>query len=95
MVLLSGGLDEIERQGAVPATLEARPSIAANALDDSGNPDCRPEFYASVSERLRLGSTLGTQYGVSIAVEMPLIALTKAEIARAAVGPRRGRQPGR
>jgi 7-cyano-7-deazaguanine synthase len=83
--LESEALDAIERRGADPARLEARLFIAANALDYSGYPDCRPEFYASVAETLRLGSKLGTQYGVSIQVETPLIAMTKAEIVRAAV----------
>jgi 7-cyano-7-deazaguanine synthase len=83
--LESEALDAIERRGADPATLEARLFIAANALDYSGYPDCRPEFYASIAETLRLGSKLGTQYGVSIQVETPLIAMTKAEIVRAAI----------
>lgn len=83
--LESEALDAIERQGADPATLEARLFIAANALDYSGYPDCRPEFYTSVTETLRLGSKLGMQYGISIRVETPLIAMTKAQIARAAV----------
>lgn len=84
-LLESVALDAIERRGADPARLEARLFIAANALDYSGYPDCRSEFYASVSETLRLGSKLGTQYGISIQVETPLIAMTKAEIVRAAV----------
>src|SRR5688500_19827407 len=42
-------------------------------------------LFRSVAETVRLGSKLGTQYGVSIKVETPLIAMTKAEIVRAAV----------
>jgi 7-cyano-7-deazaguanine synthase len=83
--LESEALDAIERRGVASGTLEARLFIAANALDYSGYPDCRPEFYSAVSETLRLGSKLGTQYGVQIQVETPLIAMTKAEIVRAAV----------
>ncbi|MFN8637595.1 MAG: 7-cyano-7-deazaguanine synthase QueC [Chloroflexota bacterium] len=83
--LESEALAAIERRGADPATLEARLFIAANALDYSGYPDCRPEFYDSISETVRLGSKLGTQYGVRIQIETPLIAMTKAEIVRAAV----------
>jgi 7-cyano-7-deazaguanine synthase len=83
--LESEALDAIERHGADPATLEARLFIAANALDYSGYPDCRPEFYTSVTETVRLGSKLGTQYSVPIRIETPLIAMTKAEIVRAAV----------
>jgi 7-cyano-7-deazaguanine synthase len=83
--LESEALDAIERRGVDPAHLEARLFIAANALDYSGYPDCRPEFYRSVTETVRLGSKLGTQYGVAIQIETPLIAMTKAEIVRAAV----------
>ena len=83
--LESEALDAIERRGVDPAELEARLFIAANALDYSGYPDCRPEFYASATETVRLGSKLGTQYGVAIRIETPLIAMTKAEIVRAAV----------
>jgi 7-cyano-7-deazaguanine synthase len=84
--LESEALDAIERRGVDPAQLEARLFIAANALDYSGYPDCRPEFYASVAETVRLGSKLGTQYGVTIQIETPLIAMSKAEIVRAAIG---------
>jgi 7-cyano-7-deazaguanine synthase len=59
--------------------------LLSGGLDSSGYPDCRPEFYASISETLRLGSKLGAQYGVAIQVETPLIALSKAEIVRAAL----------
>jgi len=83
--LESEALDAIERRGVAQAELEVRLFIAANALDYSGYPDCRPEFYASATETVRLGSKLGTQYGVAIRIETPLIAMTKAEIVRAAV----------
>ncbi|MGE3270446.1 MAG: 7-cyano-7-deazaguanine synthase QueC [Chloroflexota bacterium] len=83
--LESEALDAIEQRGVDPQHLEATVFVAANALDYSGYPDCRPEFYASVVETVRLGSKLGTQYGVPIRVETPLIAMSKADIARAAV----------
>jgi 7-cyano-7-deazaguanine synthase len=81
-LLESECLRAIEERGADPATLTAALFVAANAVDYSGYPDCRPEFYASVAETLRLGSKLGTQYGVPFRVETPLIRLTKAEIVR-------------
>lgn len=83
--LESQALNAIEHRGVDPKTLEAALFIAANAIDYSGYPDCRPEYYAAVTEALRLGSKLGTQYGVPIRIETPLIAMTKAEIVRAAV----------
>ena len=59
--------------------------VAANAIDYSGYPDCRPEFYEAAVETLRLGSKLGTQYGISFTVETPLIDKSKADIVRLAV----------
>lgn len=84
-LLESQALHAIEREGADPGAVSATLLIAANAIDYSGYPDCRPEFYASAAETLRLGSKLGTQYGVPISIETPLIALSKAEIVRLAV----------
>src|SRR4029078_9836934 len=51
----------------------------------SGYPDCRPEFYAAAVETLRLGSKLGTQYGVPLTLQTPIIDRTKAEIVRLAL----------
>ena len=83
--LESQALDAIERQGVDPANLEATLFVAANSLDYSGYPDCRPAYYQSVANTVRLGSKLGTQYDVSIEIATPLIAMSKAEIALAAV----------
>jgi 7-cyano-7-deazaguanine synthase len=83
-LLESEALHAIEQQGVRPADLEATLFIAANALDYSGYPDCRPEFYHSVVETLRLGSKLGTQYGVPFRIETPIISMSKAEIVRLA-----------
>jgi len=74
-------LDLIENQGANPAALEAGIFVGANAIDYSGYPDCRPEFYEAVTRVLQLGSKLGTAYGVPIAIEAPIITMSKAEIA--------------
>ena len=56
--------------------------IAPNALDYSGYPDCRPEFYEKVRKTFEAGSKLSSVYGVSMKVETPIIHLSKAEIAR-------------
>ncbi|MBI4492785.1 MAG: 7-cyano-7-deazaguanine synthase QueC [Chloroflexi bacterium] len=84
-LLESEALHALEVQGTPPAELEARIFIAANAIDYSGYPDCRPEYYGAVVEALRLGSKLGTQYGVPLRIETPLIDKTKADIVRLAV----------
>lgn len=82
--LESAALDLIEVQACDPATLDASIFIAANAVDYSGYPDCRPEFYESMSQSLRLGSKLGAQYGVGLNIETPIIDKSKAGIVRIA-----------
>lgn len=75
-------LDRIEREGADPATLEGAIYVGANAIDYSGYPDCRPEFYDAITEVIRLGSKIGTAYEVPIRIEAPIITMSKAEIVR-------------
>ncbi|MBI2766150.1 MAG: 7-cyano-7-deazaguanine synthase QueC [Chloroflexi bacterium] len=72
----------IEQEGADPASLEAAVFVGANAIDYSGYPDCRPEFYAALAEVLRLGSKLGTAYGVAMRIEAPIIRMSKVDIVR-------------
>ncbi len=55
--------------------------IAANALDYSGYPDCRPEFYRAFQEVARLGTKRGVE-GDAIEIRTPLIAMSKADIVR-------------
>ena len=83
--LESDALQAIEQESVPPDQTEAILFIAANAIDYSGYPDCRPEYYESMMETLRLGSKLGTQYGVRPRIETPLIDKTKADIVRLAV----------
>lgn len=82
--LESQTLDAIENGGAAPESVEAVLIIAANAIDYSGYPDCRPEFYDAIKESLRLGSKIGTQYGVPFTIATPLIEMSKADIVRLA-----------
>jgi 7-cyano-7-deazaguanine synthase len=83
-LLESEALHALERGGVPPAALQATLFIAANAIDYSGYPDCRPDYYRAAAETFRLGSKLGTQYGVPFRIETPLIHLTKAQIVRLA-----------
>ncbi len=55
--------------------------IAANALDYSGYPDCRPEFYKAFQDVARLGTKRGVE-GDVIEIRTPLIAKSKADIVR-------------
>ena len=75
-------LEAIETGGQAPEDIDPVLYIAANALDYSGYPDCRPEFYAALTETLRLGSKIGTQYGRAIRIATPLIDKSKADIVR-------------
>ena len=75
-------LDAIEGEGHAPEDIEPVLYIAANALDYSGYPDCRPEFYAALTETLRLGSKIATQYGCVMRIATPLIDKSKADIVR-------------
>ena len=72
-------------EGVSPTDVQAYLYMAPNAIDYSGYPDCRPEFYESAVETLNLGSRLFTQYGIRIEVKTPILAMTKADIVRLAV----------
>ncbi len=78
----------IEVEGVAASDVAASVYMAPNALDYSGYPDCRPEFYATIRRTLDLGSKLWMEYAVPIRVETPIINLSKAEIA--ALGVRLG-----
>lgn len=72
--------------GAMAESLAAQAIfIGVNAIDYSGYPDCRPEFYDEVAQVLRLGSKVGTAYNVPMRIEAPIIAMTKADIVRYAL----------
>ena len=82
--LESLALHAIEARKVSPRDLEAYIFIAPNAIDYSGYPDCRPEFYEKMRDALMYGSKLWTQYNVQIQIETPIIHLSKAEIVRLA-----------
>jgi 7-cyano-7-deazaguanine synthase len=55
--------------------------IGANALDYSGYPDCRPEFFTAFEEVAKLGTKVGVE-GNPISIRYPLIRMSKAEIVK-------------
>jgi len=57
--------------------------IGVNALDYSGYPDCRPEFVAAFENMANIATKAGAE-GDRFTVHTPLIAMTKADIAREA-----------
>lgn len=83
--LESTALHAIESEGMKPERVQARIYMAPNAIDYSGYPDCRPEFFVQAAETLRLGSKLWTQYKVGFEVETPIIRMGKADIVKMAV----------
>ena len=78
-------LSLIENEKVDPAELEASIFIAANAIDYSGYPDCRPEYYEKMTRVLFEGSKLGAQYKKPINIQTPIILRTKAEIVKLAL----------
>ena len=79
-------LHSIEMEGVDASSVTASVYMAPNALDYSGYPDCRPEFYQAMKKALDLGSKIWTEYAVSINVETPIIGLSKAEIVALGMG---------
>ncbi len=59
--------------------------IGANALDYSGYPDCRPEYFKAVEAVLRLGTKAGLE-GKGARIETPLLKLSKKEIIELGMG---------
>ena len=80
--LESLALYAIEGRKVSPRDVEAHIFMAPNAIDYSGYPDCRPEYYEKMRDALMCGSKLWTQYRVPIQIETPIIHLSKAEIVR-------------
>lgn len=56
--------------------------IGVNAIDYSGYPDCRPEFVQAFQALANLATKQGVESTGQIAIEAPLVDLTKAEIVR-------------
>ena len=55
-----------------------------NAVDYSGYPDCRPEFLACFQNLANLATKVGVE-GAGLRLHAPLIAMSKADIAREGV----------
>jgi 7-cyano-7-deazaguanine synthase len=56
--------------------------IGVNAIDYSGYPDCRPEFVQAFQTLANLATKQGVEATARIAIEAPLVDMTKAEIVR-------------
>jgi len=61
--------------------------IGANAIDYSGYPDCRPEFFAAFRKVIKTGTKAGARgkgQGLRVKIEVPLIKQSKKEIVKLA-----------
>lgn len=56
--------------------------IGVNAIDYSGYPDCRPEFIEAFAALAALATKQGVEGG-AVAIEAPLVAMTKSDIINA------------
>ncbi len=81
--LESQALNAIEKDKTNPKDLKASLWLGPNALDYSGYPDCRPEYFEKISGAINQGSKLFTQYKVKMEIETPIITMSKADIVRA------------
>jgi 7-cyano-7-deazaguanine synthase len=54
--------------------------IGANALDYSGYPDCRPEFFQAFQRMADLATRAGTEEHRRLTIHAPLLELSKREI---------------
>ncbi|MCH7738227.1 MAG: 7-cyano-7-deazaguanine synthase QueC [Chloroflexi bacterium] len=72
----------IETESVSPADVKALIYMAPNAIDYSGYPDCRPEFFDKMAESLEYGSKLWTEYHVRLQIETPIIEMSKADIVK-------------
>ena len=54
--------------------------IGVNALDYSGYPDCRPEYFRAFQAMADLATRAGVEDGRRIRINAPLLELTKAQI---------------
>jgi len=55
--------------------------IGANAVDYSGYPDCRPEFFRKFQEMIAVGTKAGAE-GRPLKIETPILNMSKEDIVR-------------
>jgi 7-cyano-7-deazaguanine synthase len=73
-------LKKIEVEKINPEDIEASIFIAANNIDFSNYPDCRPKFFKQIEKVLQNASKIGSYYKIPIKIETPIIKMSKKEI---------------
>jgi 7-cyano-7-deazaguanine synthase len=56
--------------------------LGVNVLDYSGYPDCRPEYITAFERMANLATRAGVEGRLQVAIHVPLIQMTKAQIIR-------------
>lgn len=56
--------------------------LGANAIDYSGYPDCRPEYFRAFERLARRATKAGVERGEVVRIRAPLLRLSKAQIVR-------------
>ena len=75
-------LHAIELESVPTESIQAFIYMAPNAIDYSGYPDCRPDFFEKMGQSLGYGSKLWTEYNVPLQIEIPIIEMSKADIVK-------------
>ena len=78
--LESKALYAVEVEGLSPSDAQAVLFMGPNAIDYSGYPDCRPEYFDKMRDSLAFGSKLWAEYQVPMEIETPIIRMSKKEI---------------
>ena len=73
-------LNKIEIEKVNPEDIEASIFIAANNIDFSNYPDCRPEFFKQMEKILGVASKMGSYHKLPIKIKTPIIKMSKKEI---------------
>jgi 7-cyano-7-deazaguanine synthase len=55
-------------------------ALGVHSGDHAIYPDCRPEFYKSISHTINLGSKIYNEYNIKFTIKTPIINLSKKEI---------------
>jgi 7-cyano-7-deazaguanine synthase len=73
-------LKKIEIEKINPKNIQPTIFIAANSIDFSNYPDCRPKFFSEIEKVLWSGTKIGSYYKIQIKIQTPIINMSKKEI---------------
>lgn len=79
-LLESKVLHMIEQEGVDPKEIDVSIFLGTNALDYTGYPDCRGEYFEAMKSLLTIASKIGTTYDLEIKLKTPFLNKKKEEI---------------